>query len=336
MATTKDWDSIFERVEKDDENKWDTKVKLGSIFFEDGVLNIPGSRTQHERLYVSDHAANQLCDRVGVPGGYYNWVKETDPALADMVLNHGIKEKFSEKEDTTLLLRAKGDVVRAALSDQYIPFDNREFLDVAAKVMKAPFFGHHDIHSFKMSSSGMWLKITLPSDEYPDPSDGMSSLKVGVMLGNSEIGDRSITTDPFLYRALCTNDMMVMKNIRLQQRHTGFDERSLKYKVERVINLSMRKGREAIDRFTSLRTKPVSRPETVIKTIAKDNKLSQRQTDVILSSFGMEDEQNRFGVVNAFTRAAQIEKDYDNRISMERLAGDLVEASDREWELVLA
>jgi hypothetical protein len=64
----------------------------------------------------------------------------------------------------------------------------------------------------------------------------------------------------------------------------------------------------------------VNNPLEVIRKIAEERQLSQKFTDQVVSGYLAEPEQTRFGVINAFTRAAQGLAPLQ-RIEMERFAG---------------
>jgi hypothetical protein len=63
----------------------------------------------------------------------------------------------------------------------------------------------------------------------------------------------------------------------------------------------------------------------MIRKIADSRQFSQRFTDETVSSYLTEPEASRFGVINAFTRAAQGLGPLQ-RIEMERFAGTLLDA----------
>jgi len=64
--------------------------------------------------------------------------------------------------------------------------------------------------------------------------------------------------------------------------------------------------------------------ETICK-IAESRQFSQKLTDEVVSSYLVEPELNLFGMINAFTDAAQRRTSL-RRIEMERFAGTLLEA----------
>ena len=66
-------------------------------------------------------------------------------------------------------------------------------------------------------------------------------------------------------------------------------------------------------------------PVETIRKVAEVRKLSQKFTDEVVSSYLAEPIESRFGVINAFTNAAQRLAPLQ-RIEAERFAGTLLEA----------
>ena len=80
-----------------------------------------------------------------------------------------------------------------------------------------------------------------------------------------------------------------------------------------------------LDAFLKTREDPIADPLDTIRKIAEARQFSQKLTDEIVSSYLVEPEANRFGLINAFTNAAQQMAPLQ-RIEMERFAGMLIEA----------
>jgi hypothetical protein len=66
-------------------------------------------------------------------------------------------------------------------------------------------------------------------------------------------------------------------------------------------------------------------PVEAIRSLAQERKMSQKFADGVASSYSAEPEPTRFGVINAFTRAAQKLGSFE-RIEMERFSRTLLEA----------
>lgn len=80
-----------------------------------------------------------------------------------------------------------------------------------------------------------------------------------------------------------------------------------------------------MDAFLKTRDEPIIDPPETIRKIAEARQFSQKLTDEVVSSYLVEPEANRFGLINAFTNAAQ-KLGPLQRIEMERFAGTLLEA----------
>jgi len=80
-----------------------------------------------------------------------------------------------------------------------------------------------------------------------------------------------------------------------------------------------------IDEFLKTREVPIVDPVETIRKLAASRKFSQRFSDEVISSYEIEPEPSRFGVINFFTSAAQKLAPLQ-RIEVERYAGTLMTA----------
>ena len=80
-----------------------------------------------------------------------------------------------------------------------------------------------------------------------------------------------------------------------------------------------------LDAFVKTREEPIADPLETIRKIAEARQFSQKLTDEVLSSYLVDPEPDRFGVINAFTNAAQKLSPLQ-RIEMERFAGTLLKS----------
>jgi hypothetical protein len=92
-----------------------------------------------------------------------------------------------------------------------------------------------------------------------------------------------------------------------------------------AISEGFRLASSVLDAFLETREVKVVEPLEVIRKIAEERQFSQKFTDQVVSGYLTEAESNWFGVINAFTNAAQ-KLGPLQRIEMERFAGTLLEA----------
>ena len=92
-----------------------------------------------------------------------------------------------------------------------------------------------------------------------------------------------------------------------------------------AVSEGFRVASSVLDAFLKTREEPIPDPVETIRNIAAARQLSKKLTDEVVSSYLIEPEPNRFGVINSFTNAAQMLGPLQ-RIEMERFAGTLLEA----------
>jgi hypothetical protein len=96
-------------------------------------------------------------------------------------------------------------------------------------------------------------------------------------------------------------------------------------RMAEAVSEGFRLAGSALDSFLKTREEPIEDPVETIRKIAEARQFSQKLTDEVVSSYLTEPEANRFGLINAFTNAAQ-KLGPLQRIEMERFAGTLLEA----------
>jgi hypothetical protein len=92
-----------------------------------------------------------------------------------------------------------------------------------------------------------------------------------------------------------------------------------------AVSDGFRVASSVLDVFLKSREEPIADPLDTIRKIAETRQFSQKLTDEVVSSYLVESEANRVGLINAFTNAAQKLAPL-HRIEMERFAGTLLEA----------
>jgi hypothetical protein len=333
------WNGVLENVRKDDENKSDALVWTSEILVEKGHLIIPTKyvksftsdfRNGHKTnvvapafengnvvLTLSDRAITQMCGRLNIPPRY---LKRKMTEAAWHVVDPVIRDDL-EKHGDRVLLRLKGTTVRAVLSKKYTRLNNVDiFEDLAALVAERT-----EIRSMHLDSDGVWIKALFEGLDFVG-ADGVK-YHVGMMIGNSEVGHRSVTVEPFIYRLSCTNDLVVVQDDRFRQRHIYIDRAQLRLGLRKAIALAVRAGDEMADQIELAINETIEDPLAVIEKVAKKARYSQKFTDEVKERWEDERRENKWGVVNAFTAAAQT-LEGDRRVDVERMAGNLLVAPD--------
>lgn len=304
-----DWEEIEEKIIQDDQNKWDQKAMSQQLkVLDTGMMEVSNGNGEGEHYTLSDLAITQMCQRLDIPVAYY---RRLPGEMKAVVGNFDL----SRQNGHGFLLRGKGEWVRAFLSERYITYNNTQIAETVQTLLKE---ADVEIKTFVLEETHMFLKIVSN-----DIVDSASGLKAGVMVGNSEVGMGSISVEPFIFRKPCTNDLIVSQEKSFRHAHIHFTPSELNRRMAEGISFAFQVANTVLDAFLASRTEPIPDPVAVIIKLAEERKLSQKFTDEIVSHYHAEPEQNRFGVINAFTSAAQTLAPLQ-RIEVERFAGSLL------------
>lgn len=337
MSGMRTWEDVREQVELDDRNKWDMAVDANKLkMFDDGTFSIPGEEGpdlsdlgkphEEQRVMVrpNDYALGQLCGRLEIPARY---LRRLPSNLQAQLINHDLEKV--ENGNRRFMLRCKGSMIRAFLTEKYSRIDNREVLDIVSNLALQI---DHQFREFYLDERGFWAKILLDDLRVWDPSHSSTELKLGLLIGNSEVGARSISIEPFIYRYACTNDMVIQEDKALHQRHMHLKTRELRLRVIEAVNDAIEGGDDVLDQFAKSVEEEVEHPSAVIARLAKKRGLSEKLRDQVKSSYEEEPNKTRFGIINAFTATAR-KLEGDNRVDLERFAGKLLAAKLPDYPL---
>ena len=296
-----EWKSVAEKIIQDDQNKWEqtylaeelelTKLGIGVWPF-------------------SDHAMSQFCQKLDIPVRYFRRLPDE---MKMTVANFDLRRL----KGTSFFVRGKGEWVCAFLSAEYVAYNNSEIAQTAESLLRNAALS---VKSFVLEETHMFLKII--SEDIHDLESG---LKAGIMIGNSEVGMGSVSVEPFVFRKPCTNDLIVSQEKSFRHAHIHLTEYEMTRRMAEAVSEGFRVASSVLDAFLKTREEPIENPVETIRKIAEARQLSQKLTDEVVSSYLIEPESNRFGLINAFTNASQ-KLGPLQRIEMERFAGTLLEA----------
>jgi hypothetical protein len=302
-----DWKTVEEKIIQDDQNKWDHKATCQQLWVSpEGRLEVLNGDSRFYSL--SDLATTQMCQKLGIPVDYY---RRLPGQMKAIVANFDLERV----KEASYLLRGKGEWVRAFLSGEYVAYNN---IQIAETVQALLGQAAVSVKSFVLEETHLYLKLVSEDISIPE-----SGLKAGIMIGNSEVGQGSVSVEPFMFRKACTNDLVVSQEKSFRHPHIHFTIAELNSRMAEGISNAFEVASSILDAFLRTRKEPVPDPVATIRKLAAERKLSQKFTDEVVSSYQIEPDPTRFGVINAFTHAAQHLAPL-HRIETERFAGTLL------------
>jgi hypothetical protein len=264
--------------------------------------------TSDRTLRLSPRAESQLLQRLGVPVPFF---RKLPLGLKFGVVNHFTQSGAYDR--AALLRTVKGDVVRAFLTDTYQPLDDADVLPILADVL-----GDDElrIEALDFAPDFTHLRVLFPR-EVVEPRRG-DVLMTGLNITNSETGCRAVHVDQLVYRLVCTNGLVRAESAgRTVIRHVGRADR-LKDQLHTAVRDAKLDARALAREFGAAIARQVSDPAAALKHFADDGQLTREQLHAALAAYTAEPDPTTYGLVNAVTRAAQVEPDYESRYQMER------------------
>ncbi len=303
-----DWETIRQNIQEDDRDKWDLRVEGRQLHFDTNGTLSARQNGNAQAYKLSDFALTQLCQRLAIPARY---LKRLPAGMQAGLVNYDL----GRLAHTGFLIRAKGEAIRAVLSDRYVPYNNRDVLEAVWTAVKDDGLA---VRSFVVEERGMFLKLTMRT-----LTDEALQLKAGVMIGNSEVGFAQVTVEPFIFRLPCTNDLIVAEEAAFRHRHVNFSVEKFNERIAAGIVRALKLAENAVYSAQVADQQTIQEPQREIERLGKTWKLEVRLVAAALAAFEMEPRATRFGVMNSFTRAAQRLGPIE-RIEVERLAGRLL------------
>lgn len=311
------------------------------------------SVAEHGDFHMTSHFHDQLGTWCGIPSKYYDRMLQNTPSLLADNLNHWLHHQLDDKTGgpQTKLVRLLDAQARAFLSNRYRTIDNFDVADIAVPIM----VDHGcEVLSSNVDYNKMYVKAATPRLTREVKRGDV--VQFGVCLSNSEVGQGSVKVEPFIYRLVCTNGMVV-PDAALKRFHVGrmadeleaaaevfkdetraADDRAFMLKLRDVLEASFKQ--EAFDglvsRMIESADQPIVKPVAkVVEVVTQRWRLTEGQGESVLQHLAGGGDLTRWGLINALTRTAEDQTAYDQAHAFERLGGELL-MDDQAWREVAA
>jgi Domain of unknown function (DUF932) len=294
-------------------------------------------------LPATGHAHGQMASKLNIPKVYYDRMLKSSPNLLSENVNHWL----GTSENTSLVRSLRGQM-RAVLSDRYRIVDNNDIL-----AMVLPELGEMGdgikIASCQVTDSRMYLKVINTNIE--EAISVGDPVQAGFILSNSEIGCGSVSVEPFIYRCVCTNSLII-KDHRQRKNHVGrvtenndlyaidtlqaIDD-AFKLKLRDLVQnaISISTFRSAVEDLQIAKTSIiVGNPVKAVELTAKAIGLTQSESGLVLNHLIRSGDLSKFGMLNAVTRSAEDINSYDRATEIERLGSHVLYLPSTTWREV--
>jgi hypothetical protein len=315
-------------------------------------LNIEG--IGNGAFEVNKLAHSQIAAKTPIKADYYKYMLANAPALLAHNVNHWFRE-----EPEPRMVRTLDDRVRAFLSNAYRPIGNADLIDaILPPLMEAVGPTGLQFESSALTESKMYLKAFIPSREVEIRTARVNEvIRIGFIIGNSEVGCGSVYAQPMVIVLSCTNGMQ-FNRFAQRVRHVGRRVSS----DEQVRELYSADTLEADDKALILKTRDVAlaaldeaKAATITETILDATKSKEIEGDVpqaveeigdrvggftkaeqsgILSHLASGGDLTKWGVAQAVTRYSQDVESYDRADELEQAGGEVIELPTTAWNTI--
>jgi len=306
--------------------------------FENGEINKPN---------INPTCHGQLGTHTNIPTKYYNKMMEEAPQLLTSNVNHWL-----QKNPTKRMVRTLDNTARAFLSDRYRILDNDQVLSLSINALQS-IPGGVTVASCEVTEKRLYLKCTIPSIEMEikkgDP------VRAGFIISNSEIGLGALSGQYFIERLVCLNGMIVPE-YSMRKYHIGratgngsegaieyfkddtleADDKALMLKLRDTISTLADRAHLAsvVGKLQETTEKKVEDPIHAIEEVQKRFQLNNDEKNSVLMNLIQGGDLTQYGIINAVTRTASDIESYDRATEFEKMGGDIIEMSPKDWKVM--
>jgi len=297
--------------------------------------------TGTEMMPATSYAHAQMASKLSIPKVYYDRMLKDSPFLLANNVNHWLEKR---QEETSLIRTLRGQM-RAFLSNRYRIVDNHDILEMVIPEL-AQMGSGIEIISCQVTDEKMYLKVINKNVEAAiavgDP------VQAGFILSNGEIGNSSISVEPFIYRLVCTNGL-ILKDKKQRKNHAGRSaenndlyaidtiqaiDDAFKLKVRDLVRnaISISTFQEAVADMQGAKSNPITgSPVKAVEVTAKSIGLSENESGLVLKHLIDAGDLSQFGMLNAVTRTAEDIESYDRATEVERLGSNILYLPTTTW-----
>lgn len=301
---------------------------------------VTNPRTDCVFLQMTPWAHRQIAEKCKIPLKYY-----------DKILGAGMGQLLADNVNAWMqdkdkrLVRILDNEIRAILSDRYRVMDNHDVAFLALEKFK-----EHGakIQRCDLTDTRMYIKAIVPELQFVVPSQMPNDVCTpGIILKNSEVGSGRFSVEPFILRKVCTNGLIAPQSFArvhlgskmdlgevFSDETKALEDKAIWAKVNDLISAAFDK-----DIVKAWADKLVNKTEIAVPSVtdAIDNvvghfDLAEGDKKSLLDYFSQEPGNTAYALVNAVTRAAQDQEDYEKQIALEKVGGRLVEMTESEWQ----
>jgi hypothetical protein len=278
-------------------------------------------------------------DAFGEKVKLYNRDKRDAEVLVTLFNNTLFQPDRVDQRKIHLFRTWKNGTLRAVLSNRYNIISSLWYMKILSKIIPGGLISHD-----RSNPDELYTNLLIPDTIRENPDSDFGGM---LSLGNSDIGTRTISSLPSVFRAICQNGCIHSQEFgfQLKKRHIGkISLNELAHIIHNNIQKQIPLITAGVDlQINSIHFKMGSTPIfQVMAQICQDYELSVKHMKGIMNAFSVEknilgnDAFTMFGLVNAITRYGQSLKNNQLWVEFDKLGGNVLSMNDNTWSSFLS
>lgn len=346
MITGKSLTELAQEIDRQQHVKHDIVANTDNMELSQGAdlrLSV-GTNREREDYTVNSVALNQIGTKMGIPNAYMNKIEKT--SLLEKNVNFWLS-----REQKPMMVRTLDGTARAFLSDRYKRIDNYPVLESILPIIQE---AGVNIQSSEVTDTRMHLKLTSP--KYEGEVAVGDAIQMGLYISNSEVGLGSFQVKPLIYRLVCDNGMimpqafgesLIKKHLGARQpegvlyREDTIDahQRTFALMVRDIIQqlLSQDAFESHLARLkVAAHNEITGNVEASVKELGKIVGIRKTEGSRLMNHLVSGGDLSQYGMLNAVTRMAHMEKDitYDRSTELEEIGGKILTLKPSQWKRI--
>ncbi|MGA7742834.1 MAG: DUF932 domain-containing protein [Polyangia bacterium] len=291
----------------------------------DGFIEVPGAGN----LSLTEWSRRQLATLLGIR--WDRWFASDIVVPADRAeeINRRLRRLGGDWQIRSRRWAAGepavGDgVLRAFVGPGYAPIDDLRVFETLQRVLPAQLDEFRFVRLDLTPQSSQYAVVSL--SEVDLGIKGRDRHRNGFLIANSEVGARSLSILTWIWRLVCTNGMVAAASQLFRMIHRRRKAESIDGKIAEAFKLLPEKWERAASTLRRARQEAIEDPGAALHVLLENNPQLRPMSQAVYDAFEEDPESNRFGIVQAFTRAAQ-RFSPERRLMLEEFAGDVAARS---------
>lgn len=260
----------------------------------------------NEGFVLKEHAYKNLLNKIGIPVDYAKKLSNLNEIGRKLIeFNANVLIQHGQHKNSSLFRMIDGNVIRSIHSDRYESYDCFPLIKDLI-----PYSEGTVVRRFSFEDDYFNLSLSLPMRGQEVKVGDI--IEAGIHVSNSEIGLRSATIAPYIWRRTCSNGMIGKSEDVYRFRHIGNSDR-IGELVRSAIEATYQNVTGLVAKMKHSVTRVIESPMDALEQFSKSNNITEADYKDMIDHLLLsgEDNSNLFGLVQSVSHVANAKEGED-------------------------